>query len=172
MDAVSTFESVLNFAAASWSAGYRAAPALMLGLLALIAVPLTAFLASVARWWTRRRASAPIRDGAVPDVPAPHNRQAFLELLDERGRRVALQHDMVRIGRDHDNDIRIPSKRVHRYHAAIHREDFGTYRITDLAGAGGNGVSVNGALCAEAELKDGDLIELGPGRMRFHAGLV
>ncbi len=171
MDAASTIEGLLNATSASWSAGYRAAPALMLGLLALIALPLTAFLASVARWWQRRR-MRPVMQPVVADLSVPLHRHAFLELLNERGRRVALMHDMVRIGREHDNDIRIPSKRVHRYHAAIHREDFGTYRITDLAGADGNGVSVNGALCSEAELEDGDLIELGPSRLRFHAGLV
>lgn len=170
-DAASAAEGVWNVVGTTWTAGYRVAPALMLGLLALIAVPMTALFASAARWWRRRRVQ-PSTHSALPEVPSPQHRQAFLELLDERGRRVALDHDMVRIGREYDNDIRILSKKVHRYHAAIHREDFGIYRITDLAGAGGNGVSVNGALCTEAELKDGDLIELGPGRLRFHAGLV
>jgi hypothetical protein len=171
MDAASTFEGLVSFTSALWSAGYRAAPALMLGLLALVAIPLTALICSLVRWRQRRR-SRPRAPAASPELPAPSHRHAFVELLDQRGRRITLQHDMMRIGREHDNDIRIVSKRVHRYHAAIHREEFGTYRITDLAGAGGNGVSVNGTPCAGTQLKDGDLIELGPGRLRFHAGLL
>jgi hypothetical protein len=171
MDAASTLEGLMSFAAASWSAGYRSAPALMLGLLALVALPITALFSGAARWWQRRRLRPAVR--AVEEAaPAPRNGHAFVELLDERGLRVALLADMIRIGREHDNDIRISSKRVHRYHAAIHREEFGVYRLTDLAGEGGNGVSVNGAPCSDIELQDGDLIQLGPGRMRFHAGLV
>lgn len=174
MDAVSTFEGLLTFTSASWSAGYRAAPALMLGLLALVAVPVTALLAGLARrLQTRRRLRASAAEAVEFVEPcAPLQRYAFLELLDERGRRIALQHDMVRIGRESDNDIRIRSNRVHRYHAAIHREEFGIYRLTDLGGEGGNGISVNGTMCRETQLEDGDLIELGPGRLRFHAGLV
>ncbi len=79
---------------------------------------------------------------------------------------------MLRIGRAEDNDIRIPSEGVQRYHAAISREDFGDYSITDLTGLDGSGVIVNGQHCGAARLHDGDIIELGPGRLRFHAGLV
>ena len=86
--------------------------------------------------------------------------------------RFDILRDMLRIGRAEDNDISIPSEGVHRYHAAISREDFGDYTITDLTGLDGSGVIVNGRHCDAAHLHDGDIIELGPGRLRFHAGLV
>jgi pSer/pThr/pTyr-binding forkhead associated (FHA) protein len=84
--------------------------------------------------------------------------------------RCAIPRDMLRIGREDDNDIRIPSGAVHRYHAAIHREDYDDWHITDLSGVEGNGMIVNGRRCCEAQLRDGDLIQLGPGRLRFRAG--
>ena len=104
-------------------------------------------------------------------APAPEV-HACLEIVGREGARIAILHDMLRIGGESDNDIRIRSQRVHRYHAAIYREEFGHYRIADLGGEEGNGVSVNGERCDEAELKDDNVIELGPRRLRFHAGLV
>lgn len=160
------------------AAGYRAAPALMLCLIALVVVPLTAAIAATARWWRRRGELALIaQKSANPGEPIDQPRHAALEVLSGSSKqlesaRIELTHDMVRIGREEDNDIRIRSKRVHRYHAAIYREDFGIYRIADLAGSEGNGLSINGRTCDEALLRDGDVIELGPGRLRFHAGLV
>jgi hypothetical protein len=90
-----------------------------------------------------------------------------------RDMRCTILRDMLRIGREDDNDIRIPSRAVHRYHAAIHREDYDDWHITDLSGVeGSNGLIVNGRRCCEARLNDGDLIQLGPGRLRFRAGFV
>lgn len=154
-------------------AGYRAAPALMLCLGALFAVPVMALAASIGRWRKRRKDVLAIMSRALPapDVEDGAALHASLEVVG-RDKRIEILNDMLRIGREEDNDIRIRSQRVHRYHAAIHREEFGVYRITDLAGGATNGLSVNGKPCEEAELKDGDLIALGPGRLKFHAGLV
>lgn len=154
-------------------AGYRAAPALMLCLGALFAVPLMALAASIGRWRRRRKeviaiASRPLPAADAGDGAALH---ASLEVVG-KNKRIEILNDMLRIGREDDNDIRIRSQRVHRYHAAIHREEFGVYRITDLAGGANHGLSINGKPCEDAELKDGDLIALGPGRLKFHAGLV
>lgn len=156
-------------------AGYRAAPALMLCLGALLAVPVMALAAAFGRWRLRRKEMLAIMSRTLPapdlggeDGAALH---ASLEVVG-RNKRIEILNDMLRIGREDDNDIRIRSQRVQRYHAAIHREEFGVYRITDLAGGTNNGLSVNGKPCEEAELKDGDLIALGPGRLKFHAGLV
>ena len=180
--------------------GYRAAPALMLGMAMLPLVPLTLLLSRMFGWAVKSRevtqiyrkgrllqravaangvaVSAPGQSSAAQFPPG----HAFLELVGPTApaaapagftpARFAILRDMLRIGREEDNDIRISSRAVHRYHAAIHREDVGSYRITDLSGFQGNGVVVNGRRCDEAELHDGDLIELGPGRLRFHAGLV
>ncbi len=177
------FGQVLNFASAAISGGYRAAPALMLGLAMLLAIPLMALASRIWMWsqrpsestWRfRQRMGLAEQDvsaeitGETPQLPG----HAYLEVVGSGGARFTILRDMLRIGREEDNDIRIPSGAVHRYHAAIHRIDLGAYRITDLSGEEGNGVVVNGQRCADAQLYDGDMIELGPGRLRFHAGLL
>ena len=166
--------------------GYRAAPALMLGLAMLLVVPLLAISTRMVLWLRRQpeksrrgHKSGPVdgEEGVVMAAPQreeayPLSGHAFLEIVGAANARFALLRDMLRIGREDDNDIRIASDRVHRYHAAILREDIGCYRITDLSGHGGTGVIVNGEPCSGARLRDGDVIDLGPGRLKFHAGLV
>ncbi len=160
--------------------GYRAAPALMLGLIMLVAIPLVAFLSRVTAWWrrdvnaTRRyrgKANADVSDAITGDENGLPGR-AFVEIVGSSGASYAILRDMLRIGREDDNDIRIPSGAVHRYHAAIHREDLGDWHITDLSGIEGNGIAVNGQRCCDARLHDGDVIELGPGRLRFRASFA
>lgn len=161
-------------------AGYRAAPALMLGLAMLVAVPAIALVcwlylgvqrrSRLARFAAER--GAPDADEPAPALPG----HAFVEMVGPTASssraRFAILNDMLRIGREEDNDVRFAEAAVHRYHAAILREDFGCYRITDLSGGEGTGVRVNGQPCEDVRLRDGDLIELGSGRLRFHAGLV
>lgn len=74
---------------------------------------------------------------------------------------------MVRIGRHEENDIRLTSQTVHRYHAVLHRTPEETFVITDLSGPQGNGVIVNTERVEQAQLAPGDLIELGDVRLRF-----
>jgi hypothetical protein len=160
--------------------GYDVAPALMLGLGLLAVIPIIALLAPVVVR-VRRPSDATRRyragaagdvadeiDGDAAEIP-PH---AFLEVVDGPETKFAILRDMLRIGREDDNDIRIPSPAVHRYHAAIHREHMEDWHITDLSGINGNGIRVNGQKCSDATLHDGDVIELGPGRLRFRAGLI
>jgi len=171
----------LRAAGAAIAGGYRAAPALMLGLALAIGFPLLTIASRILREVRRSpdatRRYRPGRDGdwqaelAEPDPPPPA-RMPFIE-IESRGkgiRRCAIPRDMLRIGREDDNDIRIRSGAVHRYHAAIYREDYDDWHIADLSGVEGNGLSVNGRPCCEARLNDGDLIQLGPGRLRFRAG--
>jgi hypothetical protein len=160
--------------------GYRVAPALMLGLGLAIGLPLLTFLSRVFRA-VRLPADAmrrykPGRDddfeAEIAGEPVVHRGNPFVEI--EAGKatmRCPIPRDMLRIGREKDNDIRIPSGAVHRYHAVIHREDYDDWHITDLSGVESNGLIVNGRRCCEARLSDGDLIQLGPGKMRFRAGL-
>lgn len=160
--------------------GYRVAPALMLGLGLAIGLPLLALLSRVARVAglpaDAMRRYKPGRDddfeAEIACEPVVPRGNPFVEI--EAGKAVMhcpIPRDMLRIGREDDNDIRIPSGAVHRYHAAIHREDYDAWHITDLSGVEGNGLIVNGRRCCEARLSDGDLIQLGPGKLRFHAGL-
>jgi hypothetical protein len=182
-DSASGPEISQNFAqipGSAISAGYRAAPALMLGLALAAALPLLTLLARIIRPLTRSpdatRRYRPGRDkgfeAEVANASGVHG-APFVEIEGGgKGQRCAIARDMLRIGREPDNDIRIRNVSVHRYHAAIHREDYDDWHITDLSGVEGNGLIVNGRRCCEARLSDGDLIQLGPGRIRFRAGLV
>ncbi|CAA2142928.1 ABC transporter ATP-binding/permease protein [Hyphomicrobium sp. ghe19] len=180
--AESVVDTSLHLASATeamLSEGYRAAPALMLGLVLAAVLPLLTMLMKISET-LRRSPDATTRyrpgrdekfDAAVANVEGGRRRAPFVE-IESTGRnlRCAILRDMLRIGREHDNDIRIPSKAVHRYHAAIHR-DSDDWHITDLTGVESNGLIVNGRRCCEARLNDGDIIQLGPGKLRFRAGL-
>ncbi len=163
--------------------GYASAPALMLGVAVAMALPLltaaSAILRRVSRdaAATRRYRGAPldsVTHAAIGDddggaVAPPAAWTASVELMGGSGGRIAITRDMLRIGREDDNDIRFTNRGIHRYHAAIHREDDADWHITDLSGLDGNGVVVNGQRCGEALLRHGDVFDLGPGRFRFHA---
>lgn len=159
---------------------YRVAPALTVGLLLAVALPIVAGLARLSKPLTRSKDATRIYkpkpgradafDADVGHGPVIPRRMPFIEIENGRGMRCAIPRDMLRIGREDDNDIRIPSRYVHRYHAAIHREDHDDWLITDLTGVESNGLIVNGRRCCEARLHDGDLIQLGPGKLRFRAG--
>lgn len=160
--------------------GYNVAPALMLGLAAALSIPLLATAASITRHSQRSRdATRRYRgrhDAAINDKISGEaigvSSHAFVEIVGGSQARFAIVRDMFRIGREEDNDMRIPSAAVHRYHAAIYREDLGDWFVADLSGREGNGIAVNGRRCAECQLHDGDVIDLGPGRLRFRTGHV
>jgi len=173
------------------AASYTEAPALVLGLLALVVIPPLALLGvwvsrrepdstavSEARTQVRRVARAKaeprdtVRTGHIPLRPL----QAWVEVVNgnevspsSQEHRFSLQRTLLRIGRETDNDICLEDVTVHRYHAAIHRTEDAEYVITDLSSARGNGVVVNGQAVAEARLASGDLIELGKARLKFSA---
>ncbi|HPG88231.1 MAG TPA: FHA domain-containing protein [Hyphomicrobium sp.] len=178
-DIVGSFQSTSNFAHGMITRGYQVAPALMLGLALLAVVPMIAVMSPIVFHATRPEAATrryrPNADASiVPEYSgavvsgAPI---AYLEIVGVAGSRCTITRDMFRIGREDDNDIRIPSKDVHRYHAAIYRQHLDDWHIADLSGMTGNGVRVNGRQCRDVALCDGDIIELGPGRLRFRAGL-
>jgi hypothetical protein len=177
------------------AASYARAPALVLGLVALIAVPPLAFAGLLAR---RREArtvdvaqartqvkrvsrdaqrTGPPRDGVRTGHIPLRPLEAWIVL--ENAREVAragtadrynLARTLLRIGRETDNDICLEDITVHRYHAAVHRTEDAEFVITDLSSAGGNGVVVNGRAVAEARLSNGDTIQLGNARLKFSAG--
>lgn len=176
------------------AASYARAPALVLGLAALVAVPP---LALIGVWIRRREADGMdiaeaqtqlqrvrrpskqaeprdgVRTGHIPLRPL----EAWVEIVNmsEAGatsadERYSLARTLLRIGRETDNDICLQDMTVHRYHAAIHRTEDAEFVITDLSSAQGNGVVVNGRAVAEARLASGDVIELGNARLKFSAG--
>ena len=93
--------------------------------------------------------------------------QAWLTLQGGGAKTLPLGGQTIRIGRHKSNDIRFPDTSVHRYHAVIEQTPDEAFVITDLSGAAGNGVRINGERLAQAQLADGDIIEIGRTRMKF-----
>ena len=172
-------------------ASYARAPALILGLTALVAAPP---LALVGFLFLRRGAERDdveeletqlIQRGRSSEDPEPRDAvrtghvalrplAAWVEVLNgeevapEAEARYGLQRALIlRIGRESDNDVQLTHATVHRYHAAIHRTEDAEFVITDLSSVDGNGVVVNGRAVAEARLANGDMIELGKAKLKF-----
>ena len=125
--------------------------------------------------WTARK---PETFTQVAMAPAVTRQQVSeirgqLPLLDVIGQDADVHRidgNMTRIGRHEENDIRLASQTVHRYHAVLHRTPEQKFVITDLSGPEGNGVVVNAERVDQIALAAGDLIELGDVRMRFRFG--
>lgn len=170
-------------------AGYERAPALVLGLAAMIMLLPLAFAGRLVRRDpaigdvdSNEAAEPPLEATRVMKRPAQSREvqtmrdptvarpaEAFIEVAGGAGRRYPLGRGMVRIGREDDNDIRLPFATVHRYHAVLHRTADAEYVITDLSSADGNGLIVNDRRLAEARLKDGDVVHLGEATLTFTA---
>jgi FHA domain len=124
------------------------------------------------RFWSARNVSAaeqPSRTKATiwPPLAQARGTQPVLQVVGEGAASHPIGSQMVRIGRHEENDIRLASPTVHRYHAVLHRTTDRAYVITDLSGAQGNGVVVNAKRVDEVELAAGDTIELGEVKLRF-----
>jgi len=159
---------------------YERAPALMLGLSVLLAVPSLALAGLLVR---RRRhspdatmlISRPSRRGGdtqqatVRTEVSAWPTEAWIEAVGAPGSRWVIGRTLLRIGREEDNDVCLSTHTVHRYHAVIRRTTDGEVMITDTSGAEGNGVLVNGASVAEARLAKGDTITVGTVKLRFDA---
>ncbi|NJM33692.1 MAG: FHA domain-containing protein [Rhodomicrobium sp.] len=107
-----------------------------------------------------------IKRHAASHAPIP---KGWMEMIGE-GRKIVVDKDIMQIGRHEHSDIRLDHKTVHRRHAALQRSPQHDFIITDLSGAGGNGVLVNSKRVHTAALKDGDIIQLGEVRLKFQCG--
>lgn len=84
-----------------------------------------------------------------------------LVISDDEGKTiiVPLVRDLITVGRQDGNTIRLTERNVSRQHARIVREEKG-YRIEDLSSS--NGITVNGVrIERSAELADGDRVGVG-----------
>jgi hypothetical protein len=180
---VEAAESIFMQGLALLEAGYQRAPALMLVLSALLVLPAVALVSFTLQRSGRRKANRAAlravqrraeagggdwtREGlsgtTIPAWPS----QAWLTIEGGRAGTVPLAGQTIRIGRHEDNDIRLADSSVHRYHAVIQRTDEEGFVITDVSGKEGNGIRINGARQAQAQLVDGDLIELGRAKLKF-----
>lgn len=181
-----TLDRVLAQGLALVEAGYQKAPALLLVLSALLVLPVVALVSFMMQRSARRKATAAALRAArrraeagdgddwtkeglsgttIPAWPS----QAWITIEGRRDGTVPLAGQTIRIGRHEDNDIRLADSSVHRYHAVIQRTAEEGFVITDVSGKEGNGVRINGAPVAQAQLVDGDVIELGRARLKFES---
>lgn len=183
LSALTTAASAADLAQAVVDAtrsAYERAPALVLGLGALGAVPVVAVVGWLitrlgasegdARTVLMRRKGTAAGSGTTTlGRTAARSHGGALEWSDASGgaRRLVLTRELVRVGREPDNDIVLDDRTVHRYHAAIHRPDGSHTVVTDLSGSQGNGVLVNGSRVTSRALQAGDVIELGEQRLTF-----
>lgn len=72
------------------------------------------------------------------------------------------------IGREADNMVQLPHEKVSKHHAVIIAEA-GGWAIEDLGST--NGIIVNKKKVQRAELKDGDLVTLGPFEFYFETNV-
>ncbi|MEO1206538.1 MAG: FHA domain-containing protein [Pseudomonadota bacterium] len=127
-----------------------------------------------------RSAGGPVDADDVTGRTAPNPAGSKLEVStggvrDDNGRLgdaqpdvyVFAKGDMLRIGRESDNDIVLRSQTVHRYHAVVRRTRDAGYVLMDLSGAGGNGIQLNGERILDAQLRSGDKIVLGMAQLKF-----
>jgi hypothetical protein len=143
---------------------YGRAPVLVVGLGALLVVPLLALGGLAMRG---RGAPPPAAPGESIETTWPNEGWIEVEGNSESRRRIG--HGMVRIGRQDDNDLCISHRTVHRYHAIVHHSPDAGFIITDLSGAEGNGIRVNGTRVEQAHLSHGDCVELGEVRLKFES---
>ena len=167
---------------AVFHAYYRRFPAIVTGLTGLILLPVLALPGLLLRMMhRRRRLSAPVQNSASRLTDTDRLEQ--YGRLEQRGPvwvkvegaqdcRARLDGEMLRIGREADNDICLEASSVHRYHALVHRTCDRDVVITDLSGEEGNGMLVNGTRLQCVALHDGDRIQLGQVRLRFELGQI
>ncbi len=175
------------------------APALVTGLAALLAIPPLAIAGHIL---SRRRAAAdaarrlarlePLAEAdettrtgkhaTVDGAPATArgNRadgltwpvDAWIAIEGAKTAPKPIVHEIMRIGRDDDNDIVLDTPTVHRNHAVIQRTEDAEIVILDLSGSDGNGVNVNGKRVSRQRLRDGDKVTIGDATLRFSARRV
>jgi hypothetical protein len=160
---------------------YDRAPALVLVLGALFVMPMTALLAysatamrdrlpaAIGRGRTARPTMTPARTQAVPVTVAAWPATAWLVFEDGRQFDLPAGSGLVRIGRHEDNDLQLIDASVHRHHAIVHGTADARFMITDLSGAHGNGVLINGERLTQAQLRPGDHIVLGGAALTFES---
>jgi hypothetical protein len=145
--------------------GYAGAPAVMIGLAALIVLPVLAVLGLILRRVTAEVPHQPVQGETVAITPL----DAWIEIEGQEGTRRKIGAGMLRIGRQDDNDLCIDHSTVHRYHAIVYRSPDDGIMVMDIGGDDGNGIKVNDVPVAQAVLTPGDRLSLGKVQLRFGA---
>ena len=171
-------EWVVSAAITYWNAfldwvvwGYGQSPEVMMGLAAVLVMPPLAIVGLLIRGNGSGHRRVSVHAPVPPTVP--HWRRKFaLEFVGQEAPPLEIGKDLIRIGRETDNEICIRDNTVHRYHAAIEKSSDRGPLIHDLSGEAGNGVHVNGKRVSSSRLSDGDEILLGKVHLRFCVTIV
>lgn len=146
---------------------YARSPVLLIGAGIALAMPLLASVALVLRRARSYRGTDATEVPNTAEAIVSGRLSAWIETHDGTGAaRHRLDGELIRIGRERDNDVRLEDDTVHRYHAIIQRYDEG-FVVHDVSGEDGNGVTVNGRRLAAAALVDGDRVGLGRVTLTF-----
>ncbi|MCS6912763.1 MAG: sigma 54-interacting transcriptional regulator [Myxococcales bacterium] len=101
-----------------------------------------------------------------PIVPTVHLSQCKLVILrgPQRGREFIIARDVIRVGKNEDNDLVLTEETVSRVHFEIVRDAKG-YLLRDLHST--NGTFLDGAEIREAYLRPGSVITAGTVQLKF-----
>ncbi len=110
----------------------------------------------------REPARAPTPPPPPAPAPAPKARGWVVHL--QNGEQIKIDKDTMVVGRSRTCDIVVPSAKVSRQHASVHRQDGDIY-IEDLGSA--NGVWINGEKVTRAKIKPGDTFTISDETLRF-----
>ncbi len=107
---------------------------------------------------------------ATPVAPAAFPAKLILYPPDAESVEIALNQDVVTLGRDSGNRIVITSSYISSFHARFQRRpELESVELTDLGS--NNGTRVNGRRIEKVVLRHGDMIQFGPALIaRFETG--
>ena len=90
-----------------------------------------------------------------------------LRIIDDRSyeRTFTLNRSVVTIGRESGNDLQLLHSEVSRRHAEVRQTGPNRFEFFDLDSS--NGVKVNSRRVRRAQLRSGDLIDLGRTQLKF-----
>jgi len=129
----------------------------MIAVAVILLILIVIFIARRKRLMVERKKAL---EDAIPTVLAQ------IEVLGGDGEWVDMIKPVWRIGRSDGNDLQLSDVSISGFHAEIHQNRESDFTITDLDST--NGVLVNGEEKHSQLLQDGDIIELGDIRLRFH----
>lgn len=145
--------------------GLLRSPEMMLGLAIATLLPLLALAStlvrSLLRWQQRRERMRRFEQFRGGSRTVEQAGTAWLELDGgEQPRALDVRRELVRIGRDGENEVRLDHQSVDHVHAIIKRTPDAHYLVVDVSSRQ-NGLTVNGERKTFAPLRDGDRIGLG-----------
>jgi hypothetical protein len=151
---------------------YDISPALVLGVGFALAIPAIATVGAVFHMLLKRpRPVHSILPSTIRTRPASIWRQrAVLEMTDSRTESYQIDHGMVRIGRETDNDLCLSDPSIHRYHAVLERTPDAEFYLSYLGDPGSDGLFVNGVPIQRERLRGGEVLQIGAIKLRFALG--